>query len=397
MSRKDKPMVIRSAIGICAICLFAFLPFHAVTAQTVKSVGISHEESFTDHLALKNDSKDMDLMVKFVFNEEQNTLTVSLISYRTLFVLWDSVRYKSAVKCRWIRPEQLPYVASSNPGDRFRLSKDYCKTLSVPNKKHVFKKWIEVEGLQPAEQELKMVNDYIEQTFDIPNKRNNVVVRLRDLMLMDLKRQKTKGNYYEITYGKDLQQEYQITLQRNPCFGLDDEVGAANNALEAIRKSYQSLKTKYGKKKVANQEALNIFTELKETLVAQFPKNNDSSPCPHIQQARIQYNLIADSIRHLNVTLEASASDAMAAIGGAEGRALNARSILANARLLDSTVSRWLVCRDETEREDLVTQCRNIIKETSLMIGNGHGSTLEERNAVKLFRQAEQFFKRTCK
>lgn len=397
MNRINKSKARRWAKGIIPVCLFAFLPFHKATAQAVKTITVSQQASYTDHVSLKSDAKDMDLMVKFIFNETDNTLSVSLVSYRGLFVFWDNTRYQGAIKRRWIRPEKLSYVVSSNPDDHFRLTKAFRNSLPAPYRKHIFKKWIEYEGVQPTDTALQMVNDYISQTFNIQGKRSAVTIRLRDLMLMDEVRQNGTSSYYEISYGKDLNTEYQIAIQRNPCFGLDEEVGAARNALAAITKSFASFKKRYGKGKVANNEALKSFRDLQETLTVQFPHNNDSSLCPDIQQARDQYNLIADSIAKIKVTVDANPAEALAAIGGAEGRAINAKSILSNARLLDSMVSRWLVSSDDIERSDLITQCNNLVKETTIMIGNSNGQTPEERHAVNLFRQAEQYFKRTCK
>ena len=56
----------------------------ATQAQIVKTITVAQGKSYTDHISLKPDSKDMDLMVKFVFSEDANTLTVTLISYRSL-------------------------------------------------------------------------------------------------------------------------------------------------------------------------------------------------------------------------------------------------------------------------------------------------------------------------
>ena len=69
----------------------------SLTAQTVKTIGVGQDAPYTDHVALLDDSRDMDLMVKFVFNEAENQLTVSLISYRSLFVFREDTRYKMAV------------------------------------------------------------------------------------------------------------------------------------------------------------------------------------------------------------------------------------------------------------------------------------------------------------
>ena len=178
---------------------------------------------------------------------------------------------------------------------------------------------------------------------------------------------------------------------------MDEEVSAANNSLAAIRKSFSAFKKSYGNGKVNDEGGMKTFKELQATLAAQFPKNDNSSPCPDIQQARDQYNLLADSIQDMKVSISASASDALGAVGGEEGRALNAKLILANAHQLDNTVARWLVSKDEMEREDLVTQCRDIIKDTSVMIGSGRARTQEEQNAVALFRKAEQYFYKVCR
>ncbi len=405
---------------IMVACLWAVM----LQAQTTKSVTVSWDKSFTDHLTLKNDTKDMDLMVRLLFNQDKNTLTVSLISYRSLFVFRDDVRYKSVIKWRRLHPEKLPYVVKETPTERFRLSKEYTKTLPKPRKKYIFKKWIEVEGLQPVDQELKMVNDYIEQTFNIPNYNNNVVVRLRDIMLMELVKEKGLSKNYEIVYGKDLNLEYQINIQRDPCFGVDEEKGVALKSLAAIQKGYAAFKKRYAKGTVSTKEALDNFKEWKETLQAQFPLNNDSSACSDIMQIRRQYNQIVDSIKQVKVKLKEistpaasnaggaggaggegdaagaagnNAVESMGSLGGKEGRTINAKSILANTRLLDSTISRWLVSKDETERNDLATRCRNIIKDTSLMISGSRGQTPEERNAINLFHKAEQYFYRVCR
>ena len=41
----------------------------ATQAQIVKTITVAQGKSYTDHISLKPDSKDMDLMVKFVFSE----------------------------------------------------------------------------------------------------------------------------------------------------------------------------------------------------------------------------------------------------------------------------------------------------------------------------------------
>ena len=58
------------------LLLSGWLWLLGLQAQTVRTIQVAQGASYTDHISLKEDSKDMDLMVKFVFDEGNNTLTV---------------------------------------------------------------------------------------------------------------------------------------------------------------------------------------------------------------------------------------------------------------------------------------------------------------------------------
>ena len=63
--------------------LFTFhLSLLTSRSQTVKNITVSQEQSYTDHISLEGDVTDKDIMVKFVFDEAANQLTVTLISHR---------------------------------------------------------------------------------------------------------------------------------------------------------------------------------------------------------------------------------------------------------------------------------------------------------------------------
>ena len=375
-------------------CLSAIMMF----GKNVKPITVANGQPFTDHIALAKDATDKDIMVKFQFNENANTLTVSVISYRTLFVFWDDTRYKNVIRRRWLRTDQLPYIATSEEGQRFRLSKTLNKQLPKPRKAYVFRKWMTYEGLQPQEKEIKMVNSFIEQVFDIQNKRDSVVVSLHDVMLLDLVKQKGVKSEYSISTGNDLDTEYQVTIQRDPCFGLEKETETAQKALEAVTKSYKSLKRRYGKGIVGSAENQKAFNELKATLTAQYQHNNDSSACPAIQECIDQYNLIADSLAAMQVRVESladMAASATAKVLGGKGNETNGKLVLTNARQIDKKVARWLVSRDATERADIIQECMGIIKDTKIIISTLPQSEWSEN--IKIFRHAETFFNKTCR
>ena len=381
-------MNIKKIILMMAGCLMA-LGLHA---QTVRTVTVAQGQSYTDHLSLKVDSKDMDMMVKFVFDEDANQLSVSLISYRTIFVFWDRVRLKPLVKGRTIRPDQLPYVVTYDPKDKYKITKLFKSTVPKPRKTFYFQRWMDYDGLQPVPQEYSMVNDYITQTFDILNKRNLVTFSLHDIFLMD-KTEKKKYNLYEIPFGRDVNIEYQVTIQRNPCLDFGDEIASSQKALEGLTTSFKTLKKNYGGGKALSQEALKAFEDLKKNLLEQYPPKTDSTPCPDLTSVWETYNQYVDSVKSIHCVLAQDDNS-----GGELGIPTdNGKVILMKARQLDRTVSRWLISKDANERRDLIRTGQGLIDEVNGIIGNRQGSNQAQRQAISMFRAAERYFNNTCK
>ena len=362
------------------------------SGMTIRNISVSQEQSYTDHLSLAGDATDMDIMVKFVFDEAANQLTVSLISHRMLFVFREDARYKPLIKGRKLRPDQLPYVVNTDPADQFKISSVFKRTIPKPRKKHIFYRWVEYDGLQPAPQEYMMVNDYISQTFDIQKKHAPVIVRLRDILLMNDISKRLDKRIYEISFVRDLATEYRIDIKRNPCFGQDEEVASAQAALEGISKSYTKLYKKYGKGTVADEENLSVFNDLKETLVKQYPHQDAQSPCPDIQQARDAYNAYVDSIASMECKVVASNAGGKG-IGGA---GVSPKLLLSKARQIDTSVARWLLSTDPIERRDIITNVENIIKTTNETVASEGVWTPEQKQALSVFREAERYFKNNC-
>ena len=371
-------------------CLLSCLALQGGWAQTVKNVSVSQAQPFTDHISLDDDVTDKDIMVKFVFDEAANQLTVSLISYRNIFVFREDTRFKPAIKGRTIRPDMLPYVVTFDPTEKYRISKLFKSTVPKPRSKYVFHRWIDYEGLQPAPQEYAMVNDYISQTFDIQNKRSSVVVSLRDVLLMDDISKKPNKKVYEIRFGRDLYTEYHVDIQRNPCFGLDEDITKAQAALEGVSKSYGNLHGKYPNGTTTSEESLKVFNDLKDLLVKQYPHTADQSPWGDLQQLYDSYNAYADSIANMKVVVSTGGA-------GGGGGGVGAKTLLSKARQIDAAVARYLLSGDPIERRDIVLQCESIIKEANSMVKSQGVYTAEQRQALQVFREAERYFNNNCK
>ena len=363
-----------------------------IQAQTVRTISLAQGKSYTDHISLKPDSKDMDLMVKFVFSEDANTLTVTLISYRSLFVFWDNVHFKPLIKGRKLRPAQLPYVVAFDPADKYRITKLVKATIPKPYNMYVFKRWIDYDGMQPVPTEYKMENDFIAQTFNIKDKRTQVDLTLHDVFLID-KTEKKKYNRYDIPFGRDLNLQYQVTIERNPCFGMDTEIDGAQKALAGVSKSYTSLKSKYGSGEVGSEASLKIFEEMKSTVLGQFHKDSvyAQSPCPEVQMAWSQYNQYVDSIAAMKVVVIGPTGGANHGLSPEDIKIL-----LVKARQIDLSVSRWMVTADPIQRDDMIKAIQNNINTGIELLGGRTGVTAEQKQAVATFRAAEQYFNKTC-
>ena len=192
-------------------------------------------------------------------------------------------------------------------------------------------------------------------------------------------------------FGRDLYTEYHVDIQRNPCFGLDEDIASAKAALEGVRKSYNNLRKSFGSGTVDSEESLKTFQDLKSQLVGQYPRKNDQSLCLDIQAAWDAYNAYTDSISNMNCKLVASAKSI---IPGGDG--LSSRMLLAKARQIDAAVSRFLLSNDAVERRDIIFQTETLIKTCNESIQSQGVYTSEQKQAVQIFREAERFFRNNC-
>lgn len=369
------------------ICILLLAAMTSVQAQTTKSVTLSDQSPFSDNLVVSSKSGDVNTTVSLVFDENANTVALKLQSERKLFVFWQDIPYRKAFHHKQLRTDRLSYNMTGNTADQFYRIPYFYKALPKPHRSYTFHAWSQAQGLKARRAPRTIINDSLVRVFAIPDGTESFSIRLRDILFIDEVKQQGASHHYAITYGADLNSEYRITVRRNPCFALDAQITAARNARDAVMHSYEAFKTIYNNGVVNSEEGEQLFHELQDALQIQFPVNQDSSACPAIQEAYAQYNQYIDSIKALSVTLQLPV----------EERSLNIKIILANARTVDSNVSRWLTSKDRYERADLVEQCRTIIADTKHMIEVNGARTKEEKDAVAVFKNAEQYFDRTCR
>lgn len=352
------------------LAVLAFMSGPVLQAQVIKDIYVSQEESYTDHIALKQDSRDTDVMLKFQYNEEKNALTVSVISYRNLFVFREPARYGSLINFFGrIIPDKFPYVITAEPGAKFRFSNELKRSVKGPRNKHVFNKWIEYKGLQPQPSEYSMVNDFIEQTFDVlPG--SDVSVTFRDIFLLE-------GG--EILCGKDLQARYNITIGHDPCFGKDEEIAEANTTLENLFQNYNSLKESSNNGIADKPEVAELFKQLKDAVQAQFPHKDVKSSCLAVQNIWDVYNDFVDSLAVLKCEYTP------------KRLGVDVQIIRNYTRAIDENVSKWLLSDDPVERKDIAEAIQGMIQDVEGMVAANGLVDEEQRKAYGIFREASRY------
>jgi len=382
-------MIIGKMVNRALFCALLLAVCAVLSAQTTKPITLSDKAPFNDELTVpQRNGGEVKVTASLLFDEKVNTVSITMKSERKLFVFWEDIKYRKAFRIKRLRTERLSYNMTGNTADEFHRIAWFYKALPKPHrKKYTFHAWSEANGASALDAARQIINDSISQTYALADNSNALSVRLRDILFLDEVKQKGAAHYYAITYGTDINTEYKITLQRNPCCGHDVQIAAAQNARDAVVRSYEAFRSIYNEGVVNSPEGEKLFHDLQDALQIQFPVIEDSSACATLQEIQDEYNLYIDSIKALNVTLQLPVED----------RTLNVKIILANSRMIDNNVTRWLTSKDRYERVDLEEQCRAIISDTKNMISVNGARTQEEKDAVAVFKKAEQYFNRTCR
>ena len=404
-------IILHKAKHVTTMILLVFV-CSTLHAETIKEITVSNDNPYTDHVSLREDTKDMDLMAKFVFNENTNTLTLTLVSYRSLFVFQTDTKYKQAFKgflflpSRSLKPDKLPFVVTADKGVKYVISKEYHKSLPKSRRNYTFHTWMQCsQELQPVPANFKMVNEYIKQDFAINGQAEFVTVTLRDIMMLDpASTKKNVTNKYLIRWGKDINTVYHINIQRDPCFGKDQEIAASANALKSIKTGYENFKKNFPNTVFDDKDTFENFKQMKMLLATQFQAVKDSSKCTQICTNYNEYNLYVDSInnyrgvlRQLKVNIpERKPQGGSGLAVDSDGKADKATFIQTQARRIDYAVSQWLYTKDPAERAGLKNDCENIISIVKRSLAAGGGGDRLKR-AVAIFNQAVGYYRKTCK
>lgn len=349
-------------------------------------ITVSEETPYTETISTKEGAKDMDMLLKIEYSENDNTLNVSITSQHHLFGFKNNSLYKNVIRNKKISLVRLPYKVVSEPEMTYRLSKNIRNNISGCNDKHTFKAWISTTGLHPQMSDYEMVTETLTQKFDIVGD-TTITVTLGDIMMME--RSVSKKNRYDLTFYTNLNKSYVVNIKRNPCLGKDAELDSTQTLLDEIKENYTSLASKYPNVENLTQETLLALEEVRVKLETKYEKKETTNECPAIASMLENYNTYVDSIAKL--------ADVKTEFAHKRPRlSMPADQLLAVARMVDTNVASWLVSNDVVEKADLVKRNRKLIDDINKKISNKMRMDTEQTKAYAVFKKAERYFNETC-
>ena len=349
-------------------------------------VVISNDTPYTEVISTKEGSKEMDVLLKMSFDEPNNTLTIALTSKYNLFGFKNNSLYKNVIRNKKISLARLPYKVVSEGEMTYRLSKNVRNNIPGCNDKHTFNAWVSSTGLHPKNAEYIMVVDTLSQTFDIVAD-TTITINLADIMMMT--RSVSKKNRYDINYYTDLDKQYEVVIDRNPCLAMDAELESTKAMLEDIQANYTTLADKYPSIEELNAETLQALEEARVKLVTRYNKVETTHECPTIQTMLESYNSYVDSIAKLSEVKKEFAHKR-------PKLSVPADQLLAVARMVDNNVASYLVSNDVVEKADLVKRNKKLIEDINKKLSKKMTMDKEQTNALSVFKKAERYFNETC-
>ncbi|WP_455621404.1 hypothetical protein [Parabacteroides sp.] len=357
----------------------------SVKAQQDGVLKLSAEQSITDHIDIQTSRGDnVGMIVKILFLEDENAVSVSLISYHTIFALWSDTRYRSAVNWfSWLIPHKLPFANECDEKARFKISsstKKDMKRYTKRRRKYVMRQTLRATGAFPLETPTKIVNDVIEQKFLINgDTTSHISIFLGDILFME-KRKPKKEKYHIFAYSK-LDKEYKIAIERDHCLSREGDIEVATTAFNALQSSLASLNEIKSNTSISNTvEKKELFDKLKEIAVKRFPKNLKEDKCDAIRDLYIRYNALVDSLQNIRLAVEVKSNIA------------DDKYIRDRTRQLDQCMSVMQCSTDVAECLQMKKECEDIISEVNLYITSVEIIDDKTVRAVEMFYNAEKVF-----
>lgn len=391
-------------------CLFCFLSLSLSAQELQRSLILTANDTVVERLTLPpgESGMEMPLTLKFYFDETANTVTVIAESTGNIFGLQAGARYRNIFQRGHIfrkggkfMVEKLTYDVKMDPTNTYRMGRETRKSLGSGDvrKNYYFHRWIESDGMDMRNAKTDILGRQMIQVFSLAAGQEKAKIALRDIFTVEHKgATPKKWNKLMLTLHHDINVTYDVELQHNPCFGKDDEINATKTMLQQLQDGLNKLSSDFPAKNGLAPAVYEMFMNRRDSLIALFPQKTQKSDCADLQEINDQYNKLVNDIikqrRELNVPAPAT-GQVIGSILGA--KRLDANALQFKARQLDELVGQWMINSDANERQNIRLQCQKIISDAAKLADGRVVDTDEQRRAVKTFRNALDYYRRTVR
>lgn len=365
-----------------------------------KQVWLTGTEPYRASLKASAYSAGDDTRLCISFNEDENTLTVSLKSESVmLFAFRDAVIYRDVFKgCNRLRPDLLPYKVTYDTDNVIRMRGYVKRMLGRRPRHHLFSPWIACSSMDAVKAVCTMPEDSLVQVFKINPAVTNVTVRLSDIMVLKRKGpSKSAWKKMFITEYDNLNTEYDITIARDACRGKDDQIAAVAALHKELSSEVKSLVGVFPSGVANSLQGFDEFNEIKGRLLSKFIKKDTVTTCSTLRAAIKGYNKCVDSLLAMTCTISPELRGEFVNTLDPGDKDIDAQAVLNLARQLDELTSRWNITSGRSGRLDIRQRCDRILKDAERLIVGHRMMTEEDYRAVDLFRQAREYYLSTCK
>lgn len=388
------------------------LTLHAAT-PVVKNVVVAPDSMYEDVINLPFDDKGVDITVHMTFDEDANILTLAISGTRRLFVFEGDTYIRQAFRGKWfgrkrLYPERLRYPVLVQPKTRYLLSRQVRKSYRKPRSQHLFNRWIdysrELKTIVPNT--FPLAQDSIVRQFEVHPSATKASVTLRNILVVD-----PDGGFaaipvaiggktakYEFVADNDMALTYNLTLRRNPCFGMEAMTDSIRNAANQVEEAYQRLMKTSPKGNASSNAEVDVFNQHKQYLLSQYQPIALTTNCPELTAQIERYNHYVDSISTSDCQYESAADKMQEKVSKLKNKVgINAKVLLHAARNLDNITAKILSCKDPVQKHDLIAEGRGIVSSTSASIKQSNAVNAEQKSALLVYRRAEQYFEKTTR
>ena len=367
---------------------------------------VSADSAYEDVVEIPFDPQGARVKVSLSYDEGKDQLRAVMRVDRPFIALASEQPVKRIFSdCRNLRPQKLGYEVMVPPVTKFHLLRRVYRTWAKPRSRHIVNPFIQTDTTFAVVDTMRvrpLVPDSVVTVLQLTPRTDKTTITLRNLFILQSHTPKSfplpfplsliwkSKPHYDIVCDRDLNRQYEIHIQRDPCFGTESRQQSLSLLADEVRDSWHRLISSAPGLKVSSKEALQLFEQHKAFLQDKYRPVGRDVKCAAMLGLIDAYNAYVDSIgkvecQYVPPMEETEAGKAILAIN------LPPAVLQTAARQIDQAMAQYLVSKDPIEKHDLIVRIRDIKASTDEKIRQFGIHTPEQRNAKSLYDKSVSY------